>query len=72
MIVTIQHMHTVPTWTARQGFCHGKGREFAERNGLDWMQFVQHGIDAEELLATGDALAIALVEHAHSEVAKGR
>lgn len=72
MIVTIQHMHTVPTWTGRQGYCHGQGRAFASRTGLDWVKFVQEGIDAEELLATGDALAIALVEHARNEVANGR
>lgn len=72
MIVTIQHMHTVPTWTGRQGYCHGQGRAFAERNGLDWMSFVQHGIDADKLLATGDAMAAALVDHARNEVAHGR
>ncbi|MFV9461940.1 hypothetical protein ACNUIY_08955 [Pseudomonas aeruginosa] len=72
MIVTVQHLHTVPTWTTRQGYRHGRAREFFKRHGLDWMAFLQDGIDADLLIATGDALALKLVEHARREVADGR
>ncbi|MFK1176674.1 hypothetical protein ACIUZU_00345 [Pseudomonas aeruginosa] len=72
MIVTAQHLHTVPTWTTRQGYCHGRAREFFKRHGLDWMAFLQDGIDSDLLIATGDALALKLVEHARREVADGR
>lgn len=64
MIVTIQHLHTVPTWNGRQGFCHSQAREFFQAHDLDWLDFVRNGIDAERLIATGDALAIHVVEHA--------
>ncbi|MDF5922587.1 hypothetical protein P4133_35055 [Pseudomonas aeruginosa] len=40
--------------------------------GLDWMAFLQDGIEADLLIATGDALALKLVEHARREVADGR
>lgn len=71
MIVTVQHLHTVPTWNGRQGFCHRMSREFFRRHDLDWQGFLQHGIEEELLLATGDALALALVEHAR-EVGDGQ
>jgi hypothetical protein len=70
VIVTIQHLHTVPTWTTRQGYCHGQARVFFERHGLDWLEFVRNGIDAQRLIDTGDALALRVVEHAR-EVACG-
>ncbi|MDH0290574.1 hypothetical protein N7414_15730 [Pseudomonas sp. GD04087] len=64
MIVTIQHLHSVPTWNGRQGFCHRQAREFFAEHDLDWLDFVQNGIAEELLIATGDALAIYVVEHA--------
>ncbi|CEH99163.1 hypothetical protein PAMH19_0375 [Pseudomonas aeruginosa] len=72
MIVTAQHLHTVPTWTTRQGYCHRQARDFFKRHGLDWMAFLRDGIEADVLVATGDALALKLVEHACQEVADGR
>ncbi|MDF3932926.1 hypothetical protein [Pseudomonas citronellolis] len=71
MIVTIQHLHTVPTWNGRQGYCHGKARDFFSEHGLDWMDFVQNGIDEQLLVDTGDGLALLLVEHAR-EVSDGQ
>lgn len=71
MIVTVQHLHTVPTWNGRRGFCHSKSREFFKRHELDWQDFLQNGIEEELLLATGDALALTLVEHAR-EVGDGQ
>ncbi|WP_236200237.1 hypothetical protein [Pseudomonas pseudonitroreducens] len=70
MIVTIQHLHSVPTWTGRQGFCHSAARDFFARHNLDWLDFVRNGIDEKVLVATGDALAMILVEYAR-EVGDG-
>lgn len=66
LIVTVQHLHTVPTWTTRTGYCAKQSRAFFTEQGLDWLNFVREGIDAEVLLATGNALAAHLVEHARS------
>lgn len=64
MKITIQHLHSVPTWNGRQGYCHRAAREFFASHGLDWQDFLNNGIDENALLATGNALAQALVEHA--------
>ena len=64
LIVTIEHLYTVPTWTGRVGYCGQKSREFFAAQGWDWLDFVQNGIDADRLTATGNALAIHLVAHA--------
>ncbi|MDH1681143.1 hypothetical protein N5E30_06040 [Pseudomonas chengduensis] len=64
MIVTIQHLHTVPTWTTRTGYCARHSRAFFAEHGLDWLAFVREGIDAQVLIATDNALALHLVEHA--------
>lgn len=64
MRITIQHLHSVPTWNGRQGYCHRAAREFFASHDLDWQDFLHNGVDEEALLATGNALAQALVEHA--------
>lgn len=64
LVVTIEHLHTVPTWTTRRGYCARQSRAFFAENGLDWLAFVREGIPAQRLLDTGNALAILLVEHA--------
>lgn len=66
LIVTIQHLHTVPTWTTRTGYCARQSRTFFAEHGLDWLDFVRSGIDAGVLIATGNALALHLVEHARN------
>lgn len=66
LIVTVQHLHTVPTWTSRTGYCAKQSRAFFAEQGLDWLAFVRKGIDSEVLLATGNALAAHLVEHARN------
>lgn len=45
------------------GYCARGARRWFARMGLDWSDFVMCGIDAEILLATGDAMALRLVEH---------
>ena len=49
------------------GMCSRGPRAFFKRHGLDWNRFLEEGIPAEELEATGDALAMQVVE-----VARGR
>ena len=47
--------------------CSRGAREFFKRHGLDWSGFLKNGIEAEKLEATGDAMALKVVE-----VARGR
>lgn len=44
------------------GYCSKGMRKMAARHGWDWLDIVKNGIDEETLLATGDAMAIKLVE----------
>ncbi|MCY1266016.1 hypothetical protein D9M69_218860 [compost metagenome] len=70
--VTLDHLHSVPGWGARPGFCHAGARALCARYGLDWAAIVRAGgIPASALVATGDAMALHLVEHAQKELAHG-
>lgn len=62
--VTTKHMRSIPGYGPKPGFCMKGARAFFIRYGLNWQQFLQAGLPEEELLQTGDALAIALVEWA--------
>lgn len=64
MIVTTRHVFTIPGFSKRRGFCRGGAQRWFRAHGLNWTDFVKHGIDAEKLLATGDAFAIATVNWA--------
>ena len=44
-------------------YCANGARRWAARIGLDWAAFVRDGIESEQLEATGDAMALKLVEH---------
>lgn len=70
LIVTTKHLFTVPGYSPRPGFCRGKSRDFFRTHNLDWQAFVREGIPAEELEATGDGLALALVAWARQCEAK--
>lgn len=64
LFVTFDHLHSVPG-ANNAGFCHRGARNLCERYGIDWQQVVTDGgIAAERLIATGDALALQVVEHA--------
>ena len=63
-LVTAAHLRSAPSWTGRAGLCARGARRFCARYGIDWVDFVRDGVPASRLLATGDALAAALVEHA--------
>lgn len=64
MIVTTRHLFTIPGYSKRTGFCRSGARAWFEAHGLDWRDFVRHGIPAGTLEATGDGLALALVKWA--------
>ena len=66
MIVTTAHLYSVPGFDGRPGFCARGARAWCEQHGIDWWQFVQHGVDADILIATGDAMALRLVAHAEA------
>ena len=42
--------------------CSRGTRAFFARHGLDWSAFLENGIEAEKLTATGDAMALKVVE----------
>lgn len=58
--VTMEHVRA-----ARM--CSRGARAFFERHGLDWQRFLTEGLPAEQIEATGDAMALKVVE-----VARGR
>lgn len=70
MKVTLEHLHTIPGFGARPGFCHGGARPVFAQLGLDWNEFRRHGLDADRLTATGHPLALALVAHARKREAE--
>jgi hypothetical protein len=64
MIVTTRHLFTITGYSARRGFCRDRSKAFFRSHGLDWRDFVRDGIDEAALLATGDGLAVDLVQWA--------
>jgi hypothetical protein len=62
LIVTARHLKGA-------GGCLGPAaRDFFARHSLDFRDFVRNGINAERLLATGDAMAADVVEFARRDV----
>ncbi|USL90025.1 hypothetical protein [Vibrio phage vB_VpaS_CHI] len=57
MVITIEHIRNVH-------FCSKGARYFCERHGLDWNEFIKNGLPEEVVLATGDHMAIEVVEAA--------
>jgi len=60
MIVTVSDAHRAIG--RKRPYCNKGMRKFAEKYGLDYPDFVKNGIDSEALLATGDSMAIHIVE----------
>lgn len=46
------------------GYCARGGREFCDRHGFDWRDFLHNGIDEALLEATGDGMASRAIEQA--------
>lgn len=66
-LITFEHLYSMPGQGVRPGWCHKGARAFCRRHGLDWLRIVRDGgISAQELAATGDALALALIAHARA------
>jgi hypothetical protein len=61
-MVTMRHIRA-----AR--LCSRGTRTFFQRHGLDWVGFLRHGIAAERLEGTGDAMAIEVALIARQEAA---
>lgn len=59
MTTIVQHRHM-----RELGYCNRGAREFFARHGLSWAEFLQQGIEADKLRATGDAMAARVIEHA--------
>lgn len=57
--------------TKDKPYCARGTREFFRRYGLDWGRFLREGIDAQDLVDTGDAMALRCVTNAREE-ADGR
>ena len=56
-VITIDHVRAV-------GLCVNGTRTWFARHDLDFRAFLREGLDADTLLATGDAMAQRVVEHA--------
>ena len=61
VMVYSRHLHGKPR------LCVPGSRSFFERHGLDWKGFLRHGIEADRLIATGDAMAMIAVRRAYEE-----
>ena len=57
-----RHLYSVP-YLGRSGFCAQGSRQWFSAHGLSWADFVANGISAAVLAATGDPMAIHLIEH---------
>lgn len=51
-----------PEHFTKIGYCRRGSRRFFQRHRLDWSTFLKHGIEADVLRATRDAMAVRLVE----------
>ena len=43
-------------------YCNNGTREFFRRHNLNWSEFVKNGLDENEFIKTGDAMALRLVD----------
>lgn len=53
-------------------YCSGGARRWFILHDLDWNKFVFDGLPEEALLATGDAMALTVVENARRRAAEGK
>jgi len=56
LIITTEHLRNI------DGYCVAGAKAFGELYGMDFKRFVREGIPASELIKTGDALALKMVE----------
>lgn len=48
------------------GVCISGACKFLARHGLDWRDWIRNGMEAEKLIATGDAIAARVVRVARN------
>jgi hypothetical protein len=53
------------------GYCNRGAREWFARQGLDWSCFIDEGLPAEVLLATGESMARDVVKVAYRRMNAG-
>lgn len=58
--ITIDHVRAA-------GLCVNGSRSWFARHGLDFRSFLREGLTAEALLATGDAMALRVVQYARAQ-----
>lgn len=58
MIIRMKHVRAA-------GMCNREPRIFCARQGWSWQEFLDRGFPEEQLLATGDPMALRVVEVAH-------
>ena len=61
VLVKIKHMRKLK-------YCSRGARDFANRHNLDWCRFINEGLPVEDLMKTGDTMALKLCQIAISEV----
>ena len=61
LIVTLQDIRA-------SRLCLQGARPWFRRHGFDWQAFLAEGIMADQLAATGDALALRVIAQAHKRV----
>jgi hypothetical protein len=59
-VITIDHVRAV-------GLCVNGTRTWFARHDLDFRAFLQGGLDADTLLATGDAMPMRVVDYAQAQ-----
>lgn len=62
MIVHHRHMKA-----AGLNYCNPGARRWFKFHQLDWNEFITNGLPEEILAATGDAMALAVIEEARKE-----
>jgi hypothetical protein len=50
------------------GYCIKGIKEFCKKHNIDFRDFVNHGVDADVLLDTDDAMALKVVEHKKAQI----
>ena len=60
-VITIDHVRAV-------GLCVNGTRVWFARQDMDFRAFLRDGCAADTLLATGDAMALRVVEHARAHI----
>ena len=59
VVVKMEHMR-------RLGYCSSGVRRFFQEHSLDYSAFLREGIDSSKLEATGDGMALAVIEEARN------